>query len=439
MSASANGSSPLRQVLQRSLSQAASADVPLSMTDLTVLGAQRDPYRLDTVAGHRNGTWFAEQIARFLRPTQTIHLRGLHYIVTVKADVLMPNGLPYINTEASWNWLADVAAKAARWLGYVAFERIVDERNAPAELFIPEDEDRWVWTDLSTGLGVEVPGLESVLPELRAGGFAKERQPFRIILVGEKTSLGEVLRPVAELVGGELLLPTGEASDTMIAELVARVVEDGRPAVVLYFSDFDPSGRQMPVSFARKLQALRDLAFPTLDIQVHPVALTIEQVRSFRLPSTPLKETEKRADKWREVMGYEQVEIDSLAALRPAELRAIALAALEPFFDRTLARRQHEARAAWYEATRPLLENHPLYQEQVIRITEAREMVLAAVGELRAAQQNAQATFGRIELPLVTSPAPEISAEAPNPLFTTKTEFTDATRQLIAHKALEGD
>jgi hypothetical protein len=28
---------------------------------------------------------------------------------------------------------------------------------------------------------------------------------------------------------------------------------------VLYFSDFDPSGYQMPVSVSRKLQALRDL------------------------------------------------------------------------------------------------------------------------------------------------------------------------------------
>jgi hypothetical protein len=121
--------------------------------------------------------------------------------------------------------------------------------------------------------------------------------------------------------------------------LAARVAQDGRPAVVLYFSDFDPSGGQMPVCFARKLQALRDLLYPTLDIQVHPVVLTVEQVRSFQLPSTPLKETEKRADKWREVMGYEQVEIDSLAALRPAELRAIALEAVTPFHDRTLAER----------------------------------------------------------------------------------------------------
>jgi hypothetical protein len=32
--------------------------------------------------------------------------------------------------------LVSDAAKAARWLGYVPFKRIVDERNAPPEIFV---------------------------------------------------------------------------------------------------------------------------------------------------------------------------------------------------------------------------------------------------------------------------------------------------------------
>ena len=89
------------------------------------------------------------------------------------------------------------------------------------------------------------------------------RQPYRIILIGEKTSLRDVLRPIAEMVGGELLLPTGEASDTMIAGIAARASIDSRPSVTLYFSDFDPSGHQMPISVSRKLQALRACAIPS--------------------------------------------------------------------------------------------------------------------------------------------------------------------------------
>ena len=53
------------------------------------------------------------------------------------------------------------------------------------------------------------------------------------LLVGEKTSLRTVLLPIAEMVGGELVLPSGEFSDTLIAGIAKRAAEDGRPVVVL--------------------------------------------------------------------------------------------------------------------------------------------------------------------------------------------------------------
>ena len=75
-----------------------------------------------------------------------------------------------------------------------------------------------------------------------------------------------------------MILVTGESSDTYIAGVAKRAAEDGHPAVVFYFSDFDPSGHQMPISVARKLQALRDLYYPHLNIKLYPVALTLELV-----------------------------------------------------------------------------------------------------------------------------------------------------------------
>src|SRR6516165_6100325 len=95
-------------------------------------------------------------------------------------------------------------------------------------------------------------------------------------------------------------LPTGEISDTLIYKIASDANFDGRPLVMFTLSDCDPAGRQMSVSIGRKLQAFRDLFFPKLRFEVVPVALTVEQVRELRLPSTPLKETEKRADRWRE-------------------------------------------------------------------------------------------------------------------------------------------
>ena len=62
----------------------------------------------------------------------------------------------------------------------------------------------------------------------------------------------------------------------------------------------------MSISVSRKLQALKALEFGGLDIEVHRVALTPDQVREYGLPSTPLKDTERRADKWTAAMGVEQ-------------------------------------------------------------------------------------------------------------------------------------
>jgi hypothetical protein len=137
------------------------------------------------------------------------------------------------------------------------------------------------------------------------------RQRYRLILITEKSSLRPILQPIAEHVGAELLAMTGESSHTRVAELAARADEDGLPAVVLYFSDHDPSGWQMPISVSRKLQALRDLLYPSLDIQVHRAALTAEQARELELPTTPLKESEKRGDNWKAKTGREQTELDA--------------------------------------------------------------------------------------------------------------------------------
>lgn len=124
-----------------------------------------------------------------------------------------------------------------------------------------------------------------------------------------------MLSPVAEDYEADLYLPTGEISDTLIYRMARTAKRDGRPMVVAYFADCDPSGWQMGISVARKLQAFREL-LGGFDFEMHRVALTPAQAREHGLPSTPLKETEKRAGKWRAAMGVEQTEIDALAALR---------------------------------------------------------------------------------------------------------------------------
>ena len=155
-------------------------------------------------------------------------------------------------------------------------------------------------------------------------------QPYALAIWAEKSSTEDVLNPIARHYGADLYLGTGEASDTRIYEMAKDGAEDGRPLIVATICDCDPSGRQMPVSIGRKLQALRDLCFPDLRFEVVPLALLVDQVRELDLPSTPLKDTERRADRWKAEFGVEQTEVDALATLRPNDLRRVVERASRP-------------------------------------------------------------------------------------------------------------
>src|SRR5260221_850134 len=421
---------PLRCVLENAVLTSG-----YRVDELTVLSKDRDPYRLDTSQGRRNGQWFAEMIERFLEPEGTVHLRGFHYLTSNSADVSKPDGKRYINDNKAWEWLSDEAAKAARWLGYVPAAKIVDDRNARPELYLPPYFS--VEPIQHDGERITVPSLEKALPQLTSLQWPVV-QPYRIILLGEKTSLKKVLLPIAQMVWGELLLPTGEASDTMIAELAARCARDHRPSVVLYFTDFDPSGYQMPVSVSRKLQALKDLCHPRLSIRLHHVALTLNQVRNLTLPSTPLKPSEKRADRWRQVMRHEQTDIDALAALRPEELLTIALEAIKPFYNPTLAGRTQDAEARWHEQCKNLLAAQSAFQEARQSIERSLQAAEQAAQKLQETQKAASLILQEIVPPPIELPSAQIDQgiKVPVPLLNSQDDFVKTSRRLLQYKRL---
>lgn len=426
-------------VLYQEIAEAAAAS-GLPIKALTVLSLNSDPYVRDTRYGHRDGQWFADQVARFIALDKKIHLRELFYLIVSASDVRCPDGSPFVNDLDCWLWLQGHASYAARWLGLVPFERIRDERNGAPLLISYATPPSEGSGDLTANyFGLDLPQVSTLMPHL-SGTAPSVSQPYRIILIGEKSSLAEVLEPIAREVAGELLLPTGEPSITMIAEMAARAAADPRPAVVLYFSDFDPAGHQMPISVARKLQALRTLRHPELKIEVHRVALTIDQVRRLGLPSTPLKATERRADKWRARHGHEQTEIDALAALRPYELREIARQAVAPFYDFTLDQRCRAAYQEWEGEAEKQLKKHRARAAAEKKISDAFKGVKKARSALIRAQGAAlKALNGAIPKAEFTTPEIEIKAAAAPPLFSASDSFIDATRKLITSKALDDE
>lgn len=419
--------SPLRQALEE-----AATLHGLSMKDLTVMSALADPFRLDTPANHRDGKWLADTAATLGLGTRKIHTRGLHYMILGQT---MPSGAMYVSDDESWVWL-EKASKVARWLGYIPFDQITDQRNSPpvVRIFTPPSP----WPYITVPIDVEIPDADDIIPKLGVDGFVGV-QPYKLVMVGEKSSLDTVLAPIAQGFGADLYLPTGDISDTMVYQMARVAAADGRPMVVLYFADADPSGWNMGIVISRKLQALKVLQFPDLDFQVHRVALTVDQVREYGLPSTPLKETERRGDAWRAAMGVEQTEIDALATLRPDLLRTLTRAAIKPFYDFELDQRVSQARDEWIAAGLAVV-NAGLDGERLFHIQAEASSKLAAMREqINALNDALRIDVHDFDLPEIVIPDAEITQGLqPPPLFDSRWSFVEGTQRLIDSRAYRG-
>lgn len=147
-------------------------------------------------------------------------------------------------------------------------------------------------------------------------------QPNNILIAVEKDGL------VTQLTSwfGDRGLPVtalqGYCSQSHIDTIRRQVRDDGRPAVLLYAGDFDPSGEDILRDFTERTGCWA---------HVVPVALTLEQVDRFNLPENPGKKTDARAKEFARKYGrLVQVELD---ALDPRDLHRLYEDALAPFWD----------------------------------------------------------------------------------------------------------
>jgi hypothetical protein len=422
--------SPLRQALDDAIAESNSPK--LSMKDLTVLAPQNDPFRLDTQANHRDSKWLADTLAE-LAITGRFHLRGLHYAISMAPEPFMkPDGTRYVNDDRNWDWISAVAMKAARWLGYIPWDSVFDKRNA--EPIIHEFVQPNPWPYLSIGLDITVPSVDDIEPYAGLADF-RGVQPYKIVMIGEKSSLEDELLQVAQRRGADLYLPTGNISDTLVHKIAKNGDEDGRPLVVLYFSDCDPSGYNMPIEVGRKLQAFKATLFPDLEFWQYRAGLTPAQVREYNLPDAPLKDSEKRAAKWKELMGVEQTEVDAAIQLHPGLIAQLAEDAIEPFYDHTLDRRINEAKRAWREEAQRIVDaDLDQHLDQVRDAAAAKLEELQA--EIDAINEALRFDIGDFDVPPVPAlPDPILTEIHPLPLVDSRWTFTDQCKALIDSKA----
>jgi hypothetical protein len=283
---------------------------------LVVLARHNDPFFIGPTR-QAWAAWFANEWHRLGIQTGW-HYRRIHYIfMSQDPPIRMVDGTPYTNTIEAWGRLC-WAARDAIALGLVPQNAFADHRNAEPIVHLVQpsaggtsvsDDEPDVWLP-------EFPSL----PEL---SFTRPivPQPYHIEVWVEKTTVNDVLEPLAGYYKFNLVTGTGELSATRCREFVDRV--GSRPVRILYISDFDPGGASMPVAAARKIEFEIHRRGLDVDVQLRPIVLTHEQCVEYSLPRTPLKETEVRGARFQARFGEGGTELDALEALHPGQLRKI--------------------------------------------------------------------------------------------------------------------
>lgn len=338
----------------------------ITVADLCALAPQNDPFYTGRPSEIIAAEWFADLWQRF-GYGRGVHLRRVHYqIVSQRPPATRPDGRPYENTESCWDYLNN-ASKWARYLGLVSPSAFVDRRNPEANInayYWNSDDPTpgyevaggWDGSDYELPELPELPSLPEALPDppgFAISGYEGVRQPFHVELWCEKTTMNDVLLPLCRRYNLNLITGAGEMSITAVVDFMRRASEADRPARILYISDFDPAGLGMPISVARKIEFFqRNEGFDALDIRLHPIVLTADQISRYTLPRVPVKDSDLRKASFEAAYGQGQVELDALEALYPGQLTQIVTAAILNYYDPTLTSRAEAQRDALRNALR---------------------------------------------------------------------------------------
>jgi hypothetical protein len=306
-----------------------------TVSDLIALTSHNDPFYAEQAGRVVAAKWFAEQYERE-KFKAGVHVRRIHYRLVSRESQKDWLGRNYLNTTSCWQALL-AASKDARYLGTVPLADFDDRRNPTAiatGVDLPRDPKlKHASVDAS---GLNLGGL--VLPSLYIDTADRPAQPYHCEIWCEKSTMRDILDLIGARYGVTRVYSLGEISLTACVKLILeRVARNGdRPIRILYLSDFDPAGKSIPVAAARKIEWLIKKNNLDVDLQLIPILLDHDQCVHYRLPRTPIKEGEGRADEWAIRFGEGGTELDALEALHPGELHRIVTEALDRYHDHDL-------------------------------------------------------------------------------------------------------
>jgi hypothetical protein len=243
--------------------------------------------------------------------------RGIHYRL-LNNPPLRHASKPesrYTNTRQCYQDLCDLLTRA-RLTGRIPF-RAIHDPTRPVE----------AWNfhkSVSTFLAVE---FDNFLDGYRRD--LQQSQPNHIEIVGEKNTVHNIIEAVAEEYAIPLTTGRGYSSIPPREAIFKRFEKSGRGRLLMLFlTDHDPEGVDIPHSFAR---SMRD-DFGIENIEPIKVALTYEQTRTMQMPTAFDAETKEssRLRKFVELYGPDAYELE---AIEPSVLQSLLRDAIDSVLD----------------------------------------------------------------------------------------------------------
>lgn len=221
-----------------------------------------------------------DAITEIVREYDRMTIRQLYYQLVSRGSIE--------KTEAAYRRVCDISGQM-RIAGTLPYGKIADgnrqrrhvaQWGGPAELLevatVQYRKDRW------------------------------EQQGWHVEVWCEKDALSGVLLPVCEQWGVTYVATRGNPSMTLIYESAMFMAALPQPTLIVYVGDHDASGR----GISDRLEA--QFAQHTEGVAVTRVALNPDQIREYRLPTRPSKQTDSQHAKFAAAFGDASVEVDAL-------------------------------------------------------------------------------------------------------------------------------
>lgn len=226
----------------------------------------------------------------------------------------------YANDDESYGDLTRLLTQA-RFEGYIPFEAIHDPTRPVTEWNVFPNAGQFVRSNTDDFLRYYSRDL-------------LQTQPNHIEVIGEKNTLGSIIRPVCCEYTMPLTIGRGYCSVPPRKAMYDRYMASGKESlVIIVLSDHDPDGEVIAESMARSMRD--DFGIPYRHIMAVRAALTHDQVRSLGLPpnNERAKPDSSNYEKFVHRFGDR---VHELEAVRPDVLQRLLRDAIESVLDRAV-------------------------------------------------------------------------------------------------------